>query len=54
MIGFEHKNKYHNLDVWEHTLKAFSISDNDIDVRLTLILRHIGKPHSYQEDGEVR
>lgn len=54
MIGFEHKNKYHNLDVWEHTLKAISISDNDIDVRLTLLLHDIGKPHSYQEDGEFR
>lgn len=54
MIGFEHKNKYHNLDVWEHTLKAFSISDNDIDIRLTLLLHDIGKPHSYQEDGEFR
>lgn len=54
MIGFEHKNKYHNLDVWEHTLKAISISNKDIDVRLTLLLHDIGKPHSYQEDGEFR
>lgn len=54
MIGFEHKKKYHNLDVWEHTLKAISISNKDIDVRLTLLLHDIGKPHSYQEDGEFR
>ena len=54
MIGFEHKNKYHNLDVWEHTLKAISISNKDIDIRLTLLLHDIGKPHSYQEDSEFR
>ena len=54
MIGFEHKNKYHNLDVWGHTLKAISISNKDIDIRLTLLLHDIGKPHSYQEDGEFR
>lgn len=54
MIGFDHKSKYHYLDVWEHTLKALSYSSKNFTVRLTLLLHDIGKPHSYQEDGEFR
>lgn len=53
MIGFEHKHPHHHLDVWNHTLLALSMSINDFDVRLSLLLHDIGKPFSYQ-DGEVR
>lgn len=54
MIGFDHKNKHHYLDVWEHTLKALSYSNKNFIVRLTLLLHDIGKPYSYQEDGDIR
>lgn len=53
MIGFEHNHPHHHLDVWEHTLLALSLSENDFDLRLCLLLHDIGKPHSYQ-DGKVR
>ena len=53
MIGFPHNHPHHNLDVWEHTLKALSNSNKDICTRLALLLHDIGKPHSYQ-DEEVR
>ena len=53
MIGFEHNHPHHHLDVWEHTLLALSLSENDFDLRLCLLLHDIGKPHSYQ-DGDVR
>lgn len=53
MIGFSHKHPHHHLDVWEHTLLALSISINQFDIRLVLLLHDIGKPHSYQ-DGEIR
>lgn len=53
MIGFEHKHPHHHLDVWEHTLNALSLSPNNFDVRLSLLLHDVGKPHSFQ-DGEVR
>ena len=49
MIGFEHKHPHHHLDVWKHTLYALSLSPNEFDVRLCLLLHDIGKPHSYQE-----
>ena len=53
MVGFEHKHPHHNLDVWEHTLKALSLSEKDFDIRLCLLLHDIGKPFSCQ-DGQVR
>lgn len=53
MIGFEHKHPHHHLDVWNHTLLALSMSENQFDIRLCLLLHDIGKPFSYQ-DGEVR
>ena len=53
MIGFDHKNPHHHLDVFKHTLLALSLSPNDLDVRLILLLHDIGKPHSFTE-GEIR
>lgn len=53
MIGFEHKHPHHHLDVWNHTLLALSLSEDDFDIRLCLLLHDIGKPFSYQ-DEEVR
>lgn len=54
MIEFEHKNPHHHLDVWNHTLYALSLSENDFEIRLSLLLHDIGKPFSYQEEGEIR
>lgn len=53
MIGFDQKNPYHHLDVWDHTLYAMSLSPKDYEIRLALLLHDIGKPHCYQ-DEEVR
>lgn len=53
MIGFEHRNPHHHLDVWEHTLLALSLSEKDYMIRLCLLLHDIGKPYSYKE-GIVR
>ena len=53
MVGFEHKHPHHHLDVWEHTLEALRVSENDTTVRLVLLLHDIGKPHACIE-GDVR
>ena len=53
MVGFLHKHPHHHLDVWEHTLYALSLSDNDFEIRLVLLLHDIGKPYFYTE-GEIR
>lgn len=54
MIGFEHKHPHHHLDVWQHTLYALSLSSNDFDVRLALLMHDIGKPSSCQESEGIR
>ncbi len=53
MIDFPHNHPHHHLDVWEHTKLALSLSENDFEIRLVLLLHDIGKPFSYQ-DEEVR
>ena len=53
MIGFDHKHPHHHLDVWNHTLYALSLSENNFEIRLALLLHDIGKPFCYKE-GDVR
>lgn len=52
-LNFDQKHPHHHLDVFNHTLLALSLSLNDFEIRLCLLLHDIGKPHSYQ-DGDVR
>ena len=52
--GFEQKNPWHVYDVWKHTLVALKNSEPDLEIRLALLLHDIGKPHSYQDDENVR
>lgn len=52
--GFEHKHPHHCYDVWNHTVCALQKSNKDIKVRIALLLHDIGKPLSYQDDGDVR
>ncbi len=52
-INFKQRHPHHHLDVWMHTLLALSMSPNDYVIRLALLLHDIGKPHSYQIDGDV-
>ena len=54
MIGFNHSHPHHHLDVWEHTLLALSFSENDLTIRLTLLLHDIAKPVCFQIDGDVK
>lgn len=53
MIGFEHRHPEHFTDVWNHTLYALSLSENDFEIRLVLLLHDIGKPYHFTE-GEIR
>ena len=52
-INFMQRHPHHHLDVWEHTLFALSMAPNDFEIRLALLLHDIGKPFSYQIDGDV-
>lgn len=52
--GFDQKSVWHSYDVWDHTIKAISSSNMDFETRLVLLLHDIGKPFSYQDDGDIR
>lgn len=52
--GFDQKSVWHSYDVWNHTIKAISSSNVDFETRLVLLLHDIGKPFSYQDDGDIR
>ncbi len=54
MIDFAHCHPHHHLDVFEHTLLALSFAQNEPKTRLALLLHDIGKPHCYQQEGEIR
>ena len=53
-VGFEHCHPHHHLNVWEHTLLALSLSENQLEIRIALLLHDVAKPLCYQQDGTVR
>jgi len=52
LVGFDQKSRYHDLDVWSHTVKAVAnvegARDNRI-LKLTMLLHDIAKPECYTE-----
>ena len=54
MFNFDHKHPHHHLDVWKHTLCALSLSENNFELRLALLLHDVGKPHSFTEEDGIR
>ncbi len=52
-VGFEQNTKYHCYDVFEHTLQALALcEDDDLVTRLGVLLHDIGKPLCYTEDEQ--
>ena len=51
---FEQKSEWHSFDVWNHTLATISACDKNFEDRLILLLHDIGKPFSFQEEGNIR
>ena len=50
-VGFKQNTKYHCYDVFEHTLHALELCENnDLITRLGVLLHDIGKPLCYTED----
>lgn len=51
-VGFDQNTKYHCYDVFEHTLHALALCENDdVLTRLGILLHDIGKPLCYTEDA---
>ncbi len=49
-VGFAQNSRYHCYDVYEHTLHALALAEDDLITRLALLFHDIGKPHTYTED----
>ena len=52
--GFDQRSKWHCYDVWNHTIATINACDMNPNDRLIMLLHDVGKPFSYQDDGEVR
>lgn len=52
--NFEQRSEWHCFDVWHHTLATIEACDLNVEDRLVMLLHDIGKPFSYQDDGEKR
>ena len=49
-IGFEQHNKYHDKDVYEHTISVLENIESKLDLRLAALLHDISKPESFTLD----
>ncbi len=47
-VGFEQKTHYHNLNVWEHTVKAICSIEPIVSLRLAMLFHDLGKPFCFQ------
>lgn len=46
-VGFDQKTHYHNLDIWEHTVKAVCSIEPIVHLRLAMLFHDLGKPTCY-------
>lgn len=44
-IGYDQNSPYHQLDLWQHTLKTVQLSPKDLYVRWAALLHDVGKPY---------
>lgn len=54
MHGFVQHSKYHNLDVWQHTLAVLSGVPQEHMLRLAALFHDVGKPHTFTLDQTGR
>ncbi|NLJ78547.1 MAG: HD domain-containing protein, partial [Tissierellia bacterium] len=52
MIGFEQRNPYHTMDVYDHTLCVLDNTPPIIHMRLAALFHDIAKPHTLTIDEE--
>lgn len=48
--GVEQPSNYHDYDVYDHTMEAVKYSENDLILRLTMLLHDICKPNNRNVD----
>lgn len=52
MVGFDHRNRHHCYDVWEHTLHAVEAVPPDPVLRCAVLLHDVGKPRCFTVDDD--
>lgn len=52
MLHFDQNTPYHDLPLWEHTVKAVESVAPQVDLRLTMLLHDIGKPSCKTTDEQ--
>lgn len=52
MLDFDQNTPYHDLPLWEHTVKAVESVAPRMDLRLTMLLHDIGKPSCKTTDEQ--
>ena len=51
-VGFNQRNKFHKYDVYDHIAHAVDgYRDNDISIKMALLLHDIGKPECFTVDA---
>lgn len=55
MVGFNQKSKYHNSDLYYHTLQVLDNTDSDLELRLAALFHDVGKLYTQtiDEEGEA-
>ena len=53
MVGFEQTSCYHFLDVFEHSLLAVGMTEQDLILRLTMFLHDVGKPFTWTVEADT-
>jgi poly(A) polymerase len=43
-VGYDQDSPYHELDLWEHTLRTVRACEPDVDLRWAALLHDVGKP----------
>ena len=44
-VGFDQDSPYHQLDLWEHSIKTAELSTKDVEIRWAALLHDVGKPY---------
>ena len=52
--GFEQRSEWHCFDVWRHTIATINACEKNFEDRLVMLLHDVGKPFSYQDEGNIR
>ena len=43
-VGYDQDSPYHELDLWQHTLKTVALTKRDVTLRWAALLHDVGKP----------